>query len=333
MLKRLRRPTALLLTVLIPAGLALTACGGDDDLLSGLDAVSVSGAVGKSPKLDWKGQMEPGKKTSKVLEKGDGAALAKGDQVLVNYLVGNGWTHEIPIDTFGDKSGGMLATVGTPAEPQQPIDLLTAEVAEEIKPGMTIGSRIVLTINSEDIIGKYLGEPSVSSIFAGMDIGNQDGLVIVADLAAKPIAGPDGTAAPSPAWAPKVVQKNGEPINLDFANTPKPGKKLQVASLVKGTGPAIEAGNVAAVHYLGQLHTSKKPFDENYSKDVAFGPVLSDDFGTVVKGWSKALVGIPVGSRVIMEIPPALGYGAQAQGKDIPANSTLYFVVDVLGTV
>lgn len=332
MLKRLQRPTALLLTVLLPAGLALAACGGDDDeRLSGFKAVSISGAAGEAPKLDWKGQMEPGKKQTKVLEEGDGPELAKDDQVLVNYLVGNGWTHKTAIDTYGDKAGGTLAKVGTPVEPQQIPDLLTRAVLDEIKPGMTIGTRLAVTVNSKDLISEYLGDASVSAYFAGLDIGNEDGLVVVADLVAKPLAAPDGAAAAKPAWAPKVVEKKGEPVSLDFTGTPKPGKKLQVASLVKGTGTPVKAGDVVAVNYLGQLQKAKAPFDESYSKDELFGAVISDDFGTVVKGWSKALVGVPVGSRVIMEIPPDLGYGATAQGEDIPANSTLYFVVDVLG--
>ena len=37
-----------------------------------------------------------------------------------------------------------------------------------------------------------------------------------------------------------------------------------------------------------------------------------------------------VGSRVLLQIPPALGYGKEGQGEDIPPNSTLYFVIDVL---
>jgi FKBP-type peptidyl-prolyl cis-trans isomerase len=49
----------------------------------------------------------------------------------------------------------------------------------------------------------------------------------------------------------------------------------------------------------------------------------------VVKGWTQGLSGQSVGSQVLLIIPPDLGYGSTAQEK-IPANSTLYFVVDIL---
>ena len=49
----------------------------------------------------------------------------------------------------------------------------------------------------------------------------------------------------------------------------------------------------------------------------------------VVQGWTYGLDGLNVGSRVVLQIPPDLGYGAQEQ-PGIPANSTLYFVVDIV---
>ena len=66
------------------------------------------------------------------------------------------------------------------------------------------------------------------------------------------------------------------------------------------------------VNYLGQTRTQKKPFDESYTKSP-FTAVAGGPDATVVKGWSQALVGLPVGSRVLVEIPPSLGYGKKAQ--------------------
>ena len=78
------------------------------------------------------------------------------------------------------------------------------------------------------------------------------------------------------------------------------------------------------VNYLGSVYDAKQPFDESYSqKPIEFS------LGSVVKGWTYGLSGLKVGSRVILQIPPDLGYGAQEQS-GIPANSTLYFVVDII---
>nr|WP_246415950.1 FKBP-type peptidyl-prolyl cis-trans isomerase [Nocardioides luti] len=77
-------------------------------------------------------------------------------------------------------------------------------------------------------------------------------------------------------------------------------------------------------NYLGQVYGAKKPFDESYSKKpVPFS------LAQVVQGWTAGLTGVKVGSRVLLQIPPGLGYGAQEQA-NIPANSTLYFVVDII---
>lgn len=54
--------------------------------------------------------------------------------------------------------------------------------------------------------------------------------------------------------------------------------------------------------------------------------------GSLIKGWDQALVGQTVGSRLLLVVPPSLGYGDKASGS-IPANSTLVFVIDILEAV
>lgn len=332
MLDRLRpviaRPTALLLTALLPASLALAACGGDDGDLKGLDAVSISGAIGSTPKLDWKGTLAAGKADAKVITEGDGPKIAKDDVVRVDFTLANGYTHKITYDTYDDYTVGTLLKVGAKKEPASVADVLVAGLADQIKAGQTIGSRIAVTINSEDVIGDYLGNAQAAQAFASLDIGNEDGLLYVADLTA--LAGPEGTEEKAPAWAPAIVEKDGVPSSLDFKGTPAPSGKLEVATLIKGTGPTVKSGQKILASYLGQLAKGKEPFDQSYTDGRGLEATLGGDLASVVEGWSKGLVGLPVGSRVMLEIPPSLGYGKEAQGEDIPANSTLYFIVDIL---
>ena len=81
-------------------------------------------------------------------------------------------------------------------------------------------------------------------------------------------------------------------------------------------------------NYYGAVYGSKKPFDSSFSRGA---PV---PFGVGVKGlipaWDKVIPGLKQGSRVLIIAPPGDAYGARAQS-GIPANSTLTFVVDVLG--
>ena len=83
------------------------------------------------------------------------------------------------------------------------------------------------------------------------------------------------------------------------------------------------------MNYLGQVYDGEAPFDSSYAR----GEPTSFQIGTgaVVKGWDEALVGRAVGSRVLLSIPPDLGYGEDGN-KDagITGTDTLYFVVDIL---
>ncbi|MFC5729936.1 MULTISPECIES: FKBP-type peptidyl-prolyl cis-trans isomerase [Nocardioides] len=327
MLDHLRRPATLLIATLLPTSLALAACGGgDDDMLEGLDAVTVSGEPGTTPNLDWKGRLKPEKAESTVVEKGDGAALKEGDVVRVDFTVANGWTHEEHFSSYDATGLSVLVTVGTEKEPQSVTDLLATGFAGQIKPGQTLGSRIAVTAGSDVVFGDYLATQA-ATLLASLDIGNEDGLLFVADLTA--LAQPAGTAQKAPGWAPAIVEKDGVPTGLDFAGAATPSGTLQVATLVKGDGPVVRSGQTILASYLGQVWKGKKPFDESYSTGRGLEAVVGGQAASVVKGWSQGLVGLPVGSRVILQIPPKLGYGNKAQG-DIPAKSTLYFVVDIL---
>jgi peptidylprolyl isomerase len=77
------------------------------------------------------------------------------------------------------------------------------------------------------------------------------------------------------------------------------------------------------------VYEGDKPFDESYSTNPASFAIGT---GGVIKGWDQALVGKTVGSRVLIAIPPKLGYGEEGnKNAGIKGTDTLYFVVDILG--
>ncbi|MEU7020834.1 FKBP-type peptidyl-prolyl cis-trans isomerase [Streptomyces sp. NPDC046203] len=109
-----------------------------------------------------------------------------------------------------------------------------------------------------------------------------------------------------------------------------PPKSLKVNVISEGKGPVTKKGDALQVNYLGQTWDSTKPFDNSFDRKQPFELTLGA--GQVIKGWDQGLEGQKVGSRIVIGIPPELGYGAQEQSS-IKANSTLVFVVDILKAV
>ena len=145
-----------------------------------------------------------------------------------------------------------------------------------------------------------------------------------------PLDGPQGEDKKPAGWAPSLIESDGVVTGLDFTEAHTPSGKLIATTLVKGDGAVVESGQTIQVNYLGQVYNAAKPFDENYSgTEPAEFPI---GVGQVVKGWDERLVGRTVGSRVILEIPPDKGYGAEGNpDAGITGTDTLFFVVDILG--
>ncbi|MEU0569352.1 FKBP-type peptidyl-prolyl cis-trans isomerase [Nonomuraea sp. NPDC005983] len=81
--------------------------------------------------------------------------------------------------------------------------------------------------------------------------------------------------------------------------------------------------------YEGAIWSRRRIFDATWSTGLPKAFKIGD--GSVIKGWDRALAGVPVGSRVLMIVPPAYGYGPTGRPAfGIRARDTLVFVVDVL---
>ena len=113
-------------------------------------------------------------------------------------------------------------------------------------------------------------------------------------------------------------------------STPAP-KTLVTNDLIKGTGTTAAVGDTVTVNYVGALYTNGKVFDASWNRKQTYtlpGPLGT---ATVIAGWNKGLVGMRVGGRRELIIPPSLAYGASGSPPSIPANATLIFIVDMLG--
>ncbi|HVT14334.1 MAG TPA: FKBP-type peptidyl-prolyl cis-trans isomerase [Fimbriimonadaceae bacterium] len=101
---------------------------------------------------------------------------------------------------------------------------------------------------------------------------------------------------------------------------------LQSTDTVVGTGREAQAKDVVTVEYTGTLKDGKQ-FDSSKGRGP-FAFVLGE--GHVIKGWDQGVLGMKVGGKRHLVIPPDLAYGDRAMGDDIPANSTLVFDVELL---
>lgn len=125
-------------------------------------------------------------------------------------------------------------------------------------------------------------------------------------------------AAKPPAGAPAAAEQAKE------RTTPSGLKIIDTAS---GDGTA-KTGDTVWVHYTGTLDNGTK-FDSSLDRGEPFSFVLGE--GRVIKGWDEGVVGMKVGDKRTLIIPPQLGYGAQGAGGTIPPNATLHFDIEMLG--
>ncbi len=105
----------------------------------------------------------------------------------------------------------------------------------------------------------------------------------------------------------------------------EPTSKVLVKTLKEGDGAVVCPGATIKANYVGTLWDGTV-FDSSYKR----GEPSEFSLNQVVKGWTYGLAHAHVGDRVELVIPASLGYGGQARG-NIPANSTLVFVVDIVG--
>jgi peptidylprolyl isomerase len=106
-----------------------------------------------------------------------------------------------------------------------------------------------------------------------------------------------------------------------------PPAQLESTDLITGTGPAAKAGDTITVQYVLATYSSGKVVQASWTSQP-FSFTLGE--GQVIPGWDQGVVGMKVGGRRELVIPPKLGYGSQSPGAGISDNDTLVFVVDLL---
>jgi FKBP-type peptidyl-prolyl cis-trans isomerase len=105
---------------------------------------------------------------------------------------------------------------------------------------------------------------------------------------------------------------------------------LQYVDITAGNGPAVKQGQCITMHYSLFL-ADGTPVESSRSAQGQGAFKFQAGGGQVIKGFDEGIQGLNVGGRRRITVPPELGYGAQGSPPKIPANSTLVFVIEVVG--
>ena len=120
------------------------------------------------------------------------------------------------------------------------------------------------------------------------------------------------------------------------ATTPSTGTEampLTKTDLTAGTGAEIKSGQNALVHYTGWLYDAAAPENKGKQFDSSVGGEPFDfplGGGRVIPGWDQGVVGMKVGGKRRLVIPPELAYGNAGAGGVIPPGATLVFDVELV---
>jgi peptidylprolyl isomerase len=269
------------------------------------DAVVVYGDLGTAPVITAYGPFSVDRVERTVVVEGSGDPAARGDLVQVAITIINA--------TSGERAPGTAsARVLLSPESTQPGLLATILCA-------TPGSRVVGVVPAEDAFGSA-GQPELA-------IGPGDDLVLVIDVLAIVPQQAAGTPVAVPGDFPGLgleFAADGRP-RIDIPEVDPPAA-LVSATLIEGSGAVVAAGDEFLVQFQAVNWRTQEIFDETWGD--APRSLLS-----VLPGVDAAIVGRTVGSRFVVIVPPADGFGsAGSPSSGRAATDTVVYVVDILAT-
>jgi FKBP-type peptidyl-prolyl cis-trans isomerase len=310
----MRRAAALLIVPLLAAA-AVAGCGSSSSSTQAAASnttVTATGKFGAAPKVTIPAEKASAALYTKTVIQGTGAPLTKTETLLGNFVLydWSGKTHKLLGSTYTSGSPTLFAGQMLPG-------LETALV------GQKAGSRVIAVIPPKEGFGST-GNSSIG-------VTGTDTLVFVVDMIQEfsNTAGATGQQVTNGGGAlPTVTATSGKAPTVTIPAATPP-KNLQVKTLIKGTGSEVTKGQYIVVQYTGLNWRTKKVFDSSWSRSEP--TAFNIGVGQVIKGWDSGIVGQTVGSRVMLVIPPADGYGKTGSSTaGIKGTDTIVFVVDIL---
>ncbi|GGS72167.1 FKBP-type peptidyl-prolyl cis-trans isomerase [Streptomyces cinerochromogenes] len=283
-----------------------------------LPAVTAGTRFGEKPTVA-KGSGEPSKDLAvKTLIAGGGRVVAENDFVKADYL-GAIWSTGKVFDNSYDRKRPLV------------IQLAQGSVIDGWRYGLAgkkTGSRVEIAVPPE------LGYGKGGNAQAG--IKGTDTLVFVIDLidSFNSRSSAKGKAvAQDDAALPKVGTNTDGLVPKVTVPKTDPPKKLVSAYVLEGDGPELKGDQAVLCQFQGLVWDGGKTFQRTYGSGrlSQFG---LEQMQQAVKGLAQGLTGKKVGSRVLIVVPPELGYGDNPpSGGVIKKGSTLVFTVDILAAM
>jgi peptidylprolyl isomerase len=307
------------MALLLPTAVAvaLAGCGSSASNATNNTAVQVSGTAGKAPKVTIPASKPSTSLVTKTLAAGSGSVIAPTDSILANFEVylWRGKTHKLLFSSYNSTPEVLPVKIGLTG-------LQTALSSAKV------GSRVLAVLPP-----KYgYGANGNSQI----GVKPTDTLVWVVDVLKdfSPTQSATGQhVTDGGGTLPKISAAAGASPQIAIPKS-SPPNKLVVKTLIKGAGAPVKSGEAIVVRYVGSIWRTGKVFNDNWpSVAQPTTPPNVFQLGQLIPAWNTGLVGVPVGSRVMLVVPPAEGYGKTGQAQaGIKPTDTLVFVVDILAT-
>jgi len=311
----MRKSTAFAITTLTAVGLLLSGCSGNSQDTAATDSpanpavpadpaadaaalaqVTVMGAAGQEPVVQFNTPFSVTANTARLVQPGDGDVILMGTAVAVNVITFDGTTGQQEGNSYG-KSPNLLVV----DETGMPDKLL------EVVVGAQVGARVLLAGPTGE--GTNLWALEIVEVMELPALRDGEEVALEAGL-------------PDIDYVDSYTTDGLMPVLRPAAGAPP--TELVVQPLIVGTGAKITPESKLVVQAAGWLWDGT-PFTNSWEAGVGFPVTLS---GTI-QGWRQGLVGQPIGSQIMLIVPPDLAYGSE--GRDnIPADSTLIFIIDII---
>lgn len=261
-------------------------------------SITVSGDMGGEVTAEFETPFEATELQRTIVEKGDGDVTAAGDTVELQINVFAGNTGETAISETAEFVSGD----------QQIFPAFIAGID-----CVPVGSRVVTTVPAAELFADAGSE--------GLGIAGGESVVVVTDVLSivPPLTPAEWTENP-----PSVTFNGEEPPVLTLPEG-EPRPELLIDVIEEGDGDTVATGDSVTVNYQGTNWGTGEIFDQSFGASPA-------TFATtgVVEGFGAALVGQKVGTKLVVSMPPELGYGAEGSSEHELAGQTLVFVIEIL---